>query len=114
MKNFLDLYHVLVKQQILLNIKREIQEVLPESTIVLFGSRANDTATSESDWDILILTKGALISKEMKQAVHDKIFPLSVSIGAFINLLLVHNNDWESNPSYYTLKKSIAANNLVL
>ncbi len=105
---------MLLKQQIVLNIKQQILEVLPGATIILFGSRASNTATDESDWDILILTNDFTVPKKLKQTVHDKIFPLSVSIGAFINLLLVTNNDWEHNPSFYTLKKSIAANNLVL
>ena len=105
---------MLLQQQILLNIKQQILDVLPEANIFLFGSRASNTATEESDWDILVIVKSPAISKQSKRAVHDKIFPLSVSIGAFINLLLVTKTDWENSPSFYSLKKSVVANNLVL
>jgi predicted nucleotidyltransferase len=42
---------------ILSSIANEVAKVLPEAKVSLFGSRATGTATSESDWDILILTQ---------------------------------------------------------
>ncbi len=105
---------MLLKQQILLNIKQQIREVVPGATVILFGSRVTDRFTEESDWDILVLSPQKSISSALKQSVHNKVFPLSVSIGAFINILLVSNSDWQNNPSYYSLKRSIAENNLVL
>lgn len=97
------------KQQILVAIKARIQEVLPHADIILFGSQVNGCFAEESDWDILILPDEP-VTKTTKQAIHDKIFPLSVSIGAFINILLVTKNDWQQNPSYYSLSKTVAFN----
>lgn len=101
---------VQTKQQILVSIKSQVQSILPGATIILFGSRANDSFTEESDWDVLILADEP-VTKKTKQAIHNKIFPLSVSIGAFINILLVAKKDWQQNPSYYSLRKTIALNN---
>ena len=98
------------KQQILVSIKSQVQQVLPDADIILFGSRVNDLFTEESDWDILVLSDKPF-AKKIKQAIHDKIFPLSVSIGAFINVLVVSRKDWQQNPSWYSLKKTIALNN---
>lgn len=100
---------VQTKHQILLSIKSEVQQVLPNTDIILFGSRANGLFTEESDWDILVLTDEPVTPK-IKKTVHDKIFPLSVSIAAFINILIVSKNDWHQNPSYYSIKKTIALN----
>jgi predicted nucleotidyltransferase len=97
------------KQQILLSIKSQVQQVLPGAEIILFGSRVNGYFTEESDWDILVITHTP-VTKELKQAIHNKIFPLSVSIGTFINILVVNSKDWLQNPSYYSLKKTIALN----
>ena len=98
------------KQQILVSIKSQVQQVLPNADIILFGSRANGLFTEESDWDILVLSDNP-VTKKVKQVVHDKIFPLSVSIGAFINVLIIGKKDWHQNPSYYSLKKTVALNN---
>lgn len=98
------------KRQILVSIKSQVQQVLPDGDVILFGSRTNGLYTGESDWDILVLSDKPA-TKKIKQAVHDKIFPLSVSIGAFINVLVVSRKDWQQNPSFYSLKKTIALNN---
>jgi len=79
---------------------------------LLFGSRANSTANEESDWDILILLKQP-VSKQLKRKLQDLIFPFSVQLGAFINLLIVWEQDWTNNPSYYSLHKTIQASALL-
>ena len=101
-------------EQILFTVKTQVQEVLPQAKVFLFGSRANNTENAESDWDILILTPETTIAKETKLQLHNKIFPLSVSIGAFINITLVTQKDWRQNPSYYSLKKTVTLNSKVL
>ncbi len=98
------------KQEILVSIKSQVWRVLPGADIILFGTRANNLFTEESDWDILVLSDKP-VTKTIKQTIHDKIFPLSVSIGAFINILVVSRKDWQQNPSYYSLRKTIALNN---
>ena len=102
------------KQQILMTIKSQIKEVIPESEVILFGSRVNNTDHEESDWDILVITNNNTDRTNVKQTIHDKIFPLSVAIGSFINVLLLTNRDWQKNPSYYSLRQSVAQNHLVL
>jgi uncharacterized protein len=109
-----DLCSVKTKEQILIAIKAQIQEELPDASIILFGSQAGNSAHEESDWDILVITDKPAVTKKIKQTIHDKIFPLSVTIGAFINLLLVTKKDWQENPSYYSLKKTIANNSRAL
>ncbi len=101
-------------EQIILAVKTQILETLPDADVILFGSRANNTAHDESDWDILVLADKAAITKSTRQILHDKLFPLSVSIGSFINLLLISRQDWLYNPSYYSLKKTVVQNNLLL
>ncbi len=89
-------------------IKTEVHEMLPDSKVLLFGSRANGCATEESDWDILILTTNKPDDK-IKKIIRNKLFPLSVKIAAFINILLVSENDWNTDPSYYALHHSVSS-----
>ncbi len=102
------------QHQILMAIKSQIREVVPGSEVILFGSRANNTAHDESDWDILVVTNRAIDRRKLKQAIHDKIFPLSVAIGSFINVLLLTTHDWQKDPSYYSLRQSVAQNHQVI
>jgi len=50
--------------------------------------------------------------KATKRLIQDKLFPISVEFSTFINLLLVQEDDWETDASYYSLRKNIG-NNLV-
>jgi len=54
------------------DIRKEIEEVLRENgltvrSIILFGSRARESYTLESDWDILIVLKENIDSLEKKR-----------------------------------------------
>jgi uncharacterized protein len=101
------------KEQILVRIKNTIQQLFPDATIVLFGSRVANVEQEESDWDILILTKET-VNQTTKLKLHGVIFPLSVEIGAFINVLSIKKENWQYNPAFYSLKNSIASNHLTL
>ena len=99
-------------QQTVALMKSIAQEILPEAKVLLFGSRANNTATKESDWDILIITR-QVTDKKTKRLLQDALFPLSVRLASFINITLVSETEWNTNPSYYSLKQSIAAKSMV-
>lgn len=87
-------------------IKKQVLEIVPQAYVLLFGSRATGTTTEESDWDILVLTQQPA-DKKLKDAIHKKVFPLSVQIGAFINLLIVQQQEWDNNPAYYSLHQTV-------
>ncbi len=91
---------------VLSEIKSQVHQVLPDAKVLLFGSRARGEATEESDWDILVLTKEKH-SKATKRLIHNKLFPISVESAAFINLLLVQEDEWNTNPGYYSLRTNI-------
>jgi predicted nucleotidyltransferase len=96
---------------ILFLIKSQVKTILPGAQVFLFGSRANGHPTEESDWDILILTQDKH-SKTTKRLIQDKLFPISIEFSAFINLILVQEEEWQTNPAYYSLRRNIG-NNLI-
>ena len=95
------------EETIFLKIKSEIQTMLSGAKISLFGSRANGNANEESDWDILILTREKP-GDEITRMRQDRLFPLSVKIAAFINIIIVSEADWNTDPSYYALRQSVS------
>ncbi len=98
---------------ILSSIKKNVHRVLPDARVLLFGSRAYGTPADESDWDILILTTSP-VTASIKSAIHSKLFPVSVQIGAFINTLTIQENEWRDNPSWYSLKQTVTKGMLQL
>ncbi len=60
--------HIFVKNKmdssVNIKIKTIVQSILPESKVILFGSRAKGTYTDESDYDLLIITEEKLSEKE--------------------------------------------------
>ena len=93
-------------------IKSNIAAVLPNAKIFLFGSRANGNAHEESDWDILILTKDRP-DRQVKNKVHEVVFPISVNIAAHIDTVIVSETDWANNPGYYSLHRSVVSKNMI-
>ena len=68
-------------KNILSVIKTTIQKHLPDAEVSLFGSRANKTATDESDYDILVVTQNELTTKEkmpLKTAIRKDLLKLDI------------------------------------
>lgn len=100
------------KHKIFESIKSEVHKVLPDSKVLLFGSRVNGNTTDESDWDILILISEKPDYK-IRKLIHNKLFPISVQIASFINTIIVSETDWNNNPSYYSLHKSVSSKKVI-
>jgi predicted nucleotidyltransferase len=94
-------------ENILSKIKQAVHEITPEAKVILFGSRATGNIHEESDWDILVLTREKK-EKRIKKEIQKKLYPISLSIDAFISLIFTSFEEWENNPAYYSLRKSIA------
>lgn len=88
-------------------IKETIHGILPSAKVYLFGSRANNTQHDESDWDVLILDEDR-VNRQTKRKIQDALYPLSLKIGSFINILLANEKEWNENPAYYSIKLSIS------
>ena len=92
--------------EILKEIKNEVQQEIPDSNIFLFGSRATGKWHEESDWDILVLTRNKY-PESVKRILFEKLFPLSVSIASFINLIVEQEDEWFNNAAYYALRLNV-------
>ncbi len=43
----------------------------------------------------------------MKWKIHDKLFPLSVSLGTVFQFVVATKDEWEHKPGYYSLQLGI-------
>jgi predicted nucleotidyltransferase len=97
------------QREILNEIKSTVHQHVPGAKIFLFGSRAKMQPHEESDWDILILTPEKY-PKTMRWRIQDVLFPLSVKLHSFINIKMAEETDWNTNPSYYSLRLDLSKN----
>ncbi len=98
--------------EVLSKMRDIVHTVLPNAKVILFGSRANNTAHDESDWDLLVLHKTS-IDYRLKSAVRDALFPLSLEMLSLIHSVVVNENEWQNNPGWYSLKLSISSNPVI-
>ena len=84
-------------RELLHDIKDLVQRFLPAATVLLYGSVARGTRTTESDYDILVLTDGALTSRE-EQDLDAALFDLGLDRDAVICAIFHTKAEWERPP----------------
>jgi uncharacterized protein len=77
----------MTKNQIIETIKSTAHEYLPDAEVMLFGSRARKDERSDSDYDILLVTKTSLTPKE-KLPLRTKIRKALLSLGIRSDILI--------------------------
>lgn len=96
------------KNELLAHIKRGILQRDPEAEVILFGSRAREDERSDSDWDILVLTKKE-VTYELERDFRDPIFELELDTGEVISLMVYSKDDWQRlqgvSPLFLQVKK---------
>jgi predicted nucleotidyltransferase len=95
-------------------IKKKIVAFDPSAEIILFGSRARGDARSESDWDVLILTKRNKIDRLSEQDYRDALFDLELETGECISSFVFSKSDWEEKHVITPFYKSIKAEGILL
>ena len=74
MKSFNELMIGENESRIILRIKDAVRGVLPDSNVILFGSRARGNAAADSDWDVLVLTQS--VNHAIEQSIYKCLYCL--------------------------------------
>ena len=97
------------EENFLKQIKRIIRERDPLAKIYLYGSRAKGTASSNSDWDLIILLNKDKISLEAEQEITYPLYDLEFDTGEVISPLIYSEKEWNSKykitPFYQNVMK---------
>jgi predicted nucleotidyltransferase len=80
--------------EIIEEIKKAVHERLPDAEVLLFGSHARNNASSESDYDILLIT-GHDLSPAEKLPLRTNIRKLLLSIGIRTDILIQSKTEIE-------------------
>jgi uncharacterized protein len=82
------------EKEIIEIIKNTSHEYLPDAEVLLFGSRARKNASSESDYDILLITNSELLPKD-KLPIRTKIRKSLLEIGIRSDILIQSKSEVE-------------------
>lgn len=79
---------------ILNNIRELKRKLLPDAKLILFGSQARQDATSESDWDMLILLdKDEITSTDFEKYAYPFV-ELGWKLGEYFSMKLYTVSEW--------------------
>ena len=90
-------------------VKQEVVSIVPNSDIILFGSRARGDYRADSDWDFLILLDEQ-ISKEVKNQIRNALYELELETDEVISSIIHSKSEWEKRaitPIYQVIEKII-------
>lgn len=83
------------KQRLLNEVKRIVHKHDPRATVLLYGSRARDDASEESDWDFMILTDLADAS-EARNLIRRELNELEWATGNVLCPIFHTIEEWSS------------------
>jgi predicted nucleotidyltransferase len=75
--------------------KKTICGAIPDADVIVYGSRARGDATSDSDYDILVLVDRA-VNMTLKEELISCIYPLELASGAVLTLMVYSRDCWNS------------------
>jgi uncharacterized protein len=104
-----------MKSNELLNrVKSVVRDVSPDAEIILFGSRARESAVTHSDWDFLILLNKP-IDKQLEQTIKDRLYDLELETDTVLSSIIRTKQEWLS-PQYAVLpfKKEVERDGIPL
>ena len=94
---------------ILIAIKKLVEERDSSAKIYLYGSRAKGNAKKDSDWDLLILLNRDKITSEIENDITYPLYDLEFETGKIISSVVISRNDWETRhkitPFYKNIQK---------
>lgn len=87
-------------------ISELMRRLFPEAKTILYGSHARNTATPDSDIDLLILLPDTYQSYDFvdrRDEIVDRLYDIEINDGIRISPLVLINSIWESRKTPFTV-----------
>ena len=97
-----------MNQQIFNEIQLLKRQILPNESMILFGSQARGDEREDSDWDLLVLIDKEKITIEDENNYAYPFADMGWDYGTYISVKLYTKNEWEKRnftPFYYNVQK---------
>ncbi|MDF9829069.1 nucleotidyltransferase domain-containing protein [Parabacteroides sp. PF5-6] len=99
----------MTRTSIIQSLKSALQEVIPEATIILYGSEARGEARPDSDIDLLILVNKDTLTFQEELDITEPIYHIEMEAGVDISSIIMPRKKWEERtfktPFYVNVMK---------
>ncbi len=94
-------------EDILVVIKRLVEEKDATAQIYLYGSRAKGTAKKNSDWDLLILLNRDKITAEIENEITSPLYDLEFDTGEIMSPMVYSMKEWNTKYNITPFYKNV-------
>lgn len=83
------------RDDLLKRVKTAVRALVPGAEIILYGSRARETARSDSDWDFLILLPTP-VDRSTKMQIKDCLYDIELETDTVLSSIIRSKQEWLS------------------
>ena len=94
-------------ENILVVIKKMVEEQDSSAKIYLYGSRAKGNAHKDSDWDLLILLNREKITSEIENEITSPLYDLEFETGEIISPMVYTLKEWNTKYNVTPFYKNV-------
>ena len=94
-------------ENILVVIKKLVEEQDSSAKIYLYGSRAKGNARKDSDWDLLILLNREKITSEIENEITSPLYDLEFETGEIISPIVYTLKEWNTKYNVTPFYKNV-------
>ena len=94
-------------ENILVEIKKLVEEQDSSAKIYLYGSRAKGNAHKDSDWDLLILLNREKITSEIENEITSPLYDLEFETGEIISPMVYTLKEWNTKYNVTPFYKNV-------
>jgi len=94
-------------ENILVVIKKLVEERDSTAKIYLYGSRAKGNAHKDSDWDLLILLNREKITSEIENEITSPLYDLEFETGEIISPMVYTLKEWNTKYNVTPFYKNV-------
>jgi len=94
-------------ENILVEIKKLVEEQDSSAKIYLYGSRAKGNARKDSDWDLLILLNREKITSEIENEITSPLYDLEFETGEIISPIVYTLKEWNTKYNVTPFYKNV-------
>lgn len=84
--------------EILEQIKKTVNSIVPTAQTIVFGSEARGEARPDSDIDLLILVEGEKLTLAQEESITTPLYELELKSGVSISPIVMLKKLWENRP----------------